>query len=169
MSEETNKEKKESPWDKEATTDNFELKVGEAFPALLFELGEPMELTSKYGTREAFNMRFLIEPEEGRFVAVKKLMNVPKIENGRLSVHKKSNLHKALKAIRPDKFQDDKLKGGVKMTDFLGSPCSVTLGERDGKDGATFIDVDTIGAMVKGAKAPTMAQAKAYTGEDVPF
>lgn len=161
---------KPSFWEgKGGETDDFELQAGTAWPGLLFELSEPQMTESKFGAREAFHMRFLIEPEEGRFVSVSKFLNVPKMENGRLMIHKKSHLHKALMALDPSKFADGKLKKGINMLDFIGKTASITLGERDGKDGAKFVNVESIGALVKGAKAPTMEQAKAFKGEDAPF
>lgn len=170
QNQETKKDEGPSYWEnKKAETDDFALTPGAAYAAILVKLDEPIEIESKWGKRKAFNMHYVIEGAPGRFVSVRSFLNAPKEVNGALSIHQKSTLHKHLTALDPKKFKDNSLKPDVSIMDFVGCAASVTLGERDGKDGGKFIDVTDVSPLIKGAQAPTMAQAREVMGEELPF
>ena len=143
-----------------------------SYGVVLFAFGTPFRMRQsekfkKAGSpefRDLFDLRFGLFDKGGSVVEQTYLCGIP--DGGELN--RRSNLYKALKALKPEKFdKEGNLTKGTSLKDFLGAVgiANIELNKDE------WPQIKTISGPVDGAKYPTVEQCKELVegSQGVPF
>lgn len=70
-----------------------------------------------------------------------------------LSLHEKSTLRAFLKSWRGKDFTEDEAKA-FDVTKLLGAACMVSIGNKQGKDGKVYAEINSVSPVIKGLEVP---------------
>jgi len=143
-----------------------------SYGVVLFGFSEPfrMKQSDKFKKkdspecRDLFDLRFGLFDKSGSVVEQTYLCGIP--DGGELN--RRSNLYKAFKALRPEKFdKEGALVKGTTLKDFLGAVGVVNI--EANKD--EWPQIKSIGGPLDGAKYPTVEQCKELltSSQGIPF
>lgn len=94
----------------------------------------------------------------GKLIMDKKLeKEMPRIQSKdfTLSLHKESKLRPVLESLRGRKYTDEEVRNGVDISKLVGTPCSVEIFHKEGKEGKKYTEIGTISSLIEGAVCPS--------------